>query len=63
MWKALVLATLICNPANEKRLGVIRMQSIRGVGLYPDHEPVGSSLARSRDPLHIAATLKKKIRS
>jgi hypothetical protein len=28
-------------------------------GLYPDHEPVGASLARSRDPLHTSGTLEK----
>jgi hypothetical protein len=32
-------------------------------GLYPDHEPVGASLARSRDPLHTSDTPEKQIRS
>ena len=54
-----------CNsPCRNRRYANASGWPRRGthVGLYPDHKPVGSSLARSRDPLHISATLKKKIR-
>jgi hypothetical protein len=65
--KAQTAGSLSIRKAGEdallRQLGGQGLSEITHVGLYPDHEPVGSSLARSRDPAHISATLKKKIRS